>query len=278
MCDKTYCTYSSLAYHWANAHQVPQAKFLCIVRGKRFTTLPKKLDHLKKCQLKLSNTCKACGRVFATRPMLLQHRRSVHQQPATLRGQRRRQPLDNFPCQMCGRVLVGRHKLLQHQSKVHRLPLKCDLCHVEFATPVRLWKHEMNHKQQRVRLKKTRQCRSCQQPLVSSKPRLSKSVSQCDSCHKKSVSSYDGQALISVDDLDDCQRLSCDKCAMTFVDKASLRRHRNKTHRPVRKAWQCQHCLLENRQTPTFPSLSILRSAMRYFHVTLCNMLVKKNE
>ncbi|XP_075146618.1 uncharacterized protein LOC142221019 [Haematobia irritans] len=128
-CDKRFNMKSALERHMA-VHSTEGRPHACPQCPKRFKRSQDMKWHLKTHSLEKPNVCDICGKGFALKYVLTQHRRS-------------HEVLEkNFTCTTCGRSYLFEKSLRLHE-RIHsgKTYYKCDLCSESFVTHIKFKWH-----------------------------------------------------------------------------------------------------------------------------------------
>ncbi|XP_061398018.1 zinc finger protein 572 [Musca vetustissima] len=138
-CDKRFNMKSALERHMA-VHSVEGRPHACPQCPKRFKRSQDMKWHLKTHSSEKPNICDICGKGFALKYVLTQHRRS-------------HEVLEkNFTCTTCGRSYLFEKSLRLHE-RIHsgKTYYKCDLCSESFVTHIKFkWHMKKMHDEEEV--------------------------------------------------------------------------------------------------------------------------------
>ncbi|KAL9888752.1 uncharacterized protein ACN427_008305 [Glossina fuscipes fuscipes] len=129
VCDKRFNMKSALERHQA-VHSIEGRPHACPQCPKRFKRSQDMNWHLKTHSEEKPNICDVCGKGFALKYVLTQHRRS-------------HEVLEkNFSCTICGRSYLFEKSLRLHE-RIHtgKTYYKCDLCNANFVTHIKFKWH-----------------------------------------------------------------------------------------------------------------------------------------
>ncbi|XP_073835050.1 uncharacterized protein [Musca autumnalis] len=138
-CDKRFNMKSALERHMA-VHSIEGRPHACPQCPKRFKRSQDMKWHLKTHSAEKPNICDICGKGFALKYVLTQHRRS-------------HEVLEkNFTCTICGRSYLFEKSLRLHE-RIHsgKTYYKCDLCSESFVTHIKFkWHMKKMHDEEEV--------------------------------------------------------------------------------------------------------------------------------
>ncbi|XP_065354920.1 oocyte zinc finger protein XlCOF6 [Calliphora vicina] len=138
-CDKRFNMKSALERHMA-VHSTEGRPHACPQCPKRFKRSQDMKWHLKTHSSEKPNICDVCGKGFALKYVLTQHRRS-------------HEVLEkNFTCTTCGRSYLFEKSLRLHE-RIHsgKTYYKCDLCSESFVTHIKFkWHMKKMHDEEEV--------------------------------------------------------------------------------------------------------------------------------
>ncbi|XP_005191542.2 oocyte zinc finger protein XlCOF6 [Musca domestica] len=138
-CDKRFNMKSALERHMA-VHSIEGRPHACPQCPKRFKRSQDMKWHLKTHSSEKPNICDICGKGFALKYVLTQHRRS-------------HEVLEkNFTCTTCGRSYLFEKSLRLHE-RIHsgKTYYKCDLCSESFVTHIKFkWHMKKMHDEEEV--------------------------------------------------------------------------------------------------------------------------------
>ncbi|KAK3867175.1 hypothetical protein Pcinc_027342 [Petrolisthes cinctipes] len=182
--------------------------------------------------------CSACGEIFAHRPLLLEHKRSVHSQTSGGIG-----GVGKVECEICGWKLQSVTSLRLHLAKVHhrrsthKLPLRhrCKLCIFQCRTRTQLERH-MQEKHGASALPPVR----------------------CTECGKTYNAKYIEKHIANMHE--NLKKYSCNFCSMKYNLETALKSHIFYEHR--NNKWWCEVCQVE------FDRYHQLRQHRTYVHST----------
>lgn len=144
-----------------------------------------------------------CGKVFASKMKLYQHRTTVH-----IKG--------HFPCPHCDRSYTVKNALQKHVTKTHSAKIPCDVCGKSFAPGMFMNKHMKTHGPAQF------QC----------------SVEGCAKIfHAKSALTYHHETQHM-----ESEAVFCPTCNAPYNSARNLSRHMKRQHSDVRVQCQVPGC------------------------------------
>ncbi|KAK4321101.1 hypothetical protein Pmani_008085 [Petrolisthes manimaculis] len=182
--------------------------------------------------------CSTCGEIFTHRPLLLEHKRSVHSVTNGGNGS-----VGKVECEICGWKLQSVTSLRLHLAKVHhhrsthKLPLRhrCKLCIFQCRTRTQLERH-MQEKHGASALPPVR----------------------CTQCGKTYNAKYIEKHFANMHE--NLKKYACNFCSMKYNLETALKSHIFYEHR--NNKWRCEVCQVE------FDRYHQLRQHRTYVHST----------
>lgn len=181
------------------------------------------MDLVPRENAKESLTCDQCGREFAHYSSLTRHKRATHS------GKR------PFSCDICHRKFSIKQYLVQHEL-THRAekPFACDCCERTFVQRRFLRRHKQKFHVDKVELFEKD---SLQPELIHEDVIFGDELAIAE----KSPSIQEDLILPSMQSKDGGQTYDCDQCEKKFTTRASVARHKRRTHAGERP-YSCEEC------------------------------------